>query len=105
MHFNAETYRGHAVTINGKVLQSWDDYDVEVDKPFGVQRVIRMWLYGYTSYTETVTINGEDREMARQKFAFYELAAIADDERALPNPGEFVQATGAFFKDSALSNP
>ena len=84
--------------MRGQVLQSWDDYDVEIDKPFGVQRVMRMWIFGYTSTFETIEVDGEKRDIAKQKFAFYELAVIASKDRPLPQPGEMVQAQGRFLK-------
>ncbi|TVR13892.1 MAG: hypothetical protein EA401_05780 [Planctomycetota bacterium] len=98
LHHHAPDYRGKPFTLTGQVLRAWEDWEVARDQPFGVARVIRMWLWAFVPEERTVVVEGQERHITTSQIAVYEVAAIAQGDTAMPQPGDRITATGRFFK-------
>ena len=98
LHHEAPDYRGSVVKVSGRVLRAWEDYDVLIDKPYGVLRVIRMWIWNFVPERRTIQVDGEEQEITSTQYDVYELAVAVTDDRPLPNPKDYVTATGRFLK-------
>ena len=84
--------------MSGRVLSSWEDYDVSNDTPYGVERVIRMWIWNYVPERKPQENDGEISERLTTQYSAYELAVVVRDDRPLPELGDYVSATGRFLK-------
>lgn len=98
LHHRAEDFRGHPVTVSGQVLRAWEDWDVSRDRPFGVIRVIRMWIWAYVPERKEMEIDGEMRTLTTSQLGVFEVAAMVTDDRPLPEPRDTISATGRFLK-------
>lgn len=82
-----ETHRGEVVTVVGKVWDAWYDEQVARDQPYGVGKVMRIWLWR--------VVYGIGDKPFRD---LYELAVVAPSGQELPRRGETISATGRFLK-------
>lgn len=88
IHQEPHRFRARPVTVQGTVLDAWEDVQVAQAEPYGVQRVFRIWVWRIV------------HRLGQQPFHdLYELAVIVTDaDRELPRVGDRVAATGRFFK-------
>ncbi len=98
LHFHSQEYRGKPVSVRGQVLRAWEDWDVSQDQPFGVVRVIRMWIWAYVPERKQVPVDGEMRTLTSSQLGVFEIAAMVNDNRPLPEPRDTVYANGRFLK-------
>jgi hypothetical protein len=72
------------MTVEGKIYGAWEDPMVAVDRPYGVERVFRLWLVRFD-----------------KGWALYEVAAVVDRDAVLPKEGDSAKAVGRFLKNQA----
>ncbi|TVR47002.1 MAG: hypothetical protein EA402_01910 [Planctomycetota bacterium] len=98
LHHGPENFRGHPVTVRGQVLRAWEDWEVARDRPFGVQRVIRMWLWALVPEERVIQVDGRDHTLVSSQPAVYDLAIVVGPDVELPQPRDQISATGRFLK-------
>lgn len=98
LHHHAPEHRGKPFTLTGHVLRAWEDWEVARDQPFGVARVIRMWLWNYVPEERTIVVEGQERHITTSQIAVYEVVSIVSSDTPLPRPRDTVNVTGRFLK-------
>jgi hypothetical protein len=101
IHQAPAAWRGKPATVRLFVFDAWEDKLVARDKPFGVQRVVR--ILGYKRDWSTITMEnakGQPEDRFQLVLRMFEVAAITD--KPLPTKGELVTATGRFLKVRAI---
>jgi hypothetical protein len=94
LYRNPSEHRGEVYTVRGKVWDAWMDDQVRRDQPYGVGRVMRIWLYR--------TVFGIGDKPFRD---LYEVAILAPGDSLLPKRGEEVEVTGRFMKVQLYHTP
>lgn len=87
-------YRGEVFSVEGRVWDAWWDEQVAIDQPYGVDRVMRVWLWR--------VVYGIGDKPFRD---LYELAVVAPSGKELPRRGEIVRATGRLLKVHLYHTP
>lgn len=96
IHQDPAAYRGKPVEVRGAVWHAWEDAMVATDRPFDVRRVVRVLMYRRD--IGPITENG--KTVTKSVLRIFELAAITD--QPLPQPGDFIIASGRFMKWRAI---
>lgn len=84
LHYNGSQHRGQMMTVEGKIYGAWEDSMVAIDRPYGVERVFRLWLVRFD-----------------KGLWLYEVAAVVDRDAVLPKEGDSAKAVGRFLKNQA----
>ena len=99
LHKRPKDFRGQIFTVDGTVKDIADDYQVNLDKPYGIDRIIRIRLYKTIIGVEhEEQFAGEVQTHRRAVIHGFELAVLAHADTPTPQPGDRVQATGRFVK-------
>ncbi len=96
IHQDPAAYRGKPVVVRGAVWHAWEDAMVATDRPFDVRRVVRVLIYR----RDIGPITEDGKTVTKSVLRIFELAAITD--QPLPQPGEFIVASGRFMKWRAI---
>ncbi len=102
LHLQPEDFRGQAFSIEGRVWDVREDYEVARDQPFNVRRVYRIRLWKRVFGVDHPVQRGDEIEISRSGWLhLFELAVIDQGglkPEDLPQPGQMVRARGRFLK-------
>lgn len=103
VHRNPSAYRDEVVEVRGTVIDVFEDYDVAHVQPFGVDRVVRVWMVrrDYSPFTRTTYPGGVATEVTENRLVerAFELAIIVTrDDQLIPSVGDDLVARGRFLK-------
>jgi hypothetical protein len=96
IHRNPENFRGQMFTIQGRVFHAWEDEGVSYDKPFGIDRVVRVIMWSENWGEWDVVDKGQVVTKNKLILRTYELAMIT--HQPLPKTGDVIAATGRFLR-------
>ena len=99
IHRDPEAHRGRRYHVMGRVYRAWEDPQVARDKPYGIERVVRILMWNRDIGQVTEIEDGKTR-FKTQILRLYELCLVTD--QPLPQRGEQLVATGRFFKFRAI---
>ena len=99
LHRQPSAFRGQPFIIEGMVADVWEDQFIARERPFGVDRVLRIRMTN-REYGERPVRDLAGNEIIEHSswLEGYELAAIVDAETAWPQRGERISARGRFVK-------
>jgi hypothetical protein len=100
VHQDPAKFRDQAAVVRGIVFRAWEDPQVAQDRPFGVDRVVRILFYRSDFGPITESINGT--EVKRNKIVQRLFEAAVSGSQPLPHPGDAVMVTGRFLKFHAI---
>jgi hypothetical protein len=100
IHKTPAQFRGKPFKLQGRVFHAWEDKDIAQDKPFGVERVVRIILW--TQDYGPVEIDDRGKTITVKKWVLraFEMAAITD--QPIPETGDLISATGRFLRMRAM---
>jgi len=100
IHQRPDEFRGKRVTVTGFVYRAWLDEDAAIDKPFGIQRVVRVLFWSRDFGPLTQTVNGKPKTENMRVIRLFEAALPGD--APLPTVGTNIAITGRFLKWRAI---
>lgn len=100
MHVKPQEFRGKPYLLSGKVWDAWEDRQVAADRPFNLQRVlrIRFWKDVYGVPMTELGPDGKVQSVTKALMTAYEVAVIVGPDQPLPQRGDLIHCTGRFFK-------
>ena len=96
IHKDPAKFRGELFTISGHVFHAWEETAVAQDRPFGIERVVRIILWN-ENWGDWEVSDGKSVKTTRKLILrAFEFAAITNEP--LPLPGEVITANGRFLR-------
>ena len=96
IHKEPAKFRGERFTIRGHVFHAWEETAVAQDRPFGVDRVVRVILWSEDWGDWEVSDGNKTKTSRKLILRAFEFAAITNDP--LPLPGDIITANGRFLR-------
>jgi hypothetical protein len=100
IHRNPADFRGKLFTIQGRVFHAWEDDGVAYDKPFGIDRVVRVIMWSENWGEWDTEEKGKIVTKRKLILRTYELAMIT--HQPLPKTGDAIVAQGRFLRIRAM---
>ncbi len=100
IHQKPNEFRGKRLTVSGYVYRTWLDEDAATDKPFGINRVVRVLFWSRDFGPLTQTVNGQPQTTNMRVIRLFEAALPGD--APLPTVGTNIAVTGRFLKWRAI---
>jgi hypothetical protein len=100
VHQDPGQFRDSPVTVHGMVYRAWEDAEVAQDKPFGVDRAMRVLIYRTDYGPITETIDGQEVTRNRPVQRLFELSITGS--QPLPQKDDTIQVAGRFLKFHAI---
>jgi hypothetical protein len=100
IHRAPAEYRGQQFKIHGKVFHAWEDEGVAYDKPFGIDRVVRviMWSEDWGDWYE----QEGDKVVTKRKLILRTFEAAMITHLPLPKANDAITMTGRFLRIRAM---
>jgi hypothetical protein len=100
IHKDPSEFRGKPFEIHGRVFHAWEDEGVTVDKPFGIDLVVRviMWSEDWGDWDLRV---GEEI-VTKRKLILRTFEAAMITHQPLPQPNELITVSGRFLRIRAM---
>ena len=100
IHRAPADFRGEQFTLHGKVFHAWEDEGVALDKPFGIDRVVRviMWSEDWGDWYE----QDGDKVVTKRKLILRTFEAAMVTHLPLPKANDAITMTGRFLRIRAM---
>ena len=100
IHRAPADFRGEQFTVHGKVFHAWEDEGVALDKPFGIDRVVRviMWSEDWGDWYE----QDGDKVVTKRKLILRTFEAAMITHLPLPKANDAITMTGRFLRIRAM---
>ncbi len=96
IHKEPAKFRGELFTIRGHVFHAWEETAVAQDRPFGVERVVRVILWSEDWGDWELSDGNKTKTSRKLILRAFEIAAITNDP--LPLAGDVITAKGRFLR-------
>lgn len=96
IHKEPAKFRGELFTIRGHVFHAWEETAVAQDRPFGVERVVRVILWSEDWGDWELSDGNKTKTSHKLILRAFEIAAITNDP--LPLAGDVITAKGRFLR-------
>jgi hypothetical protein len=100
VHQDPDQFRDAPVTVRGRVYRAWIDGEVAQDKPFGVDRAMRVLIYRSDFGPISEMVDGKPVKRDRLVQRLFELAITGS--QPLPATDDEIAVTGRFLKFHAI---
>ncbi len=100
IHKNPSEFRGQPFKITGRVFHAWEDEGVAFDKPFGIDRVVRVIMWS-EDWGDWDVYEGE-KIVTKRKLILRTFEAAMITHQPLPKTNDLITMSGRFLRIRAM---